>query len=109
MNEETEIKRIKNLKKAVEKILERDEASRNSDQRLTILIWIEYYPTRIKVIDERKYIALRDVMLMPREDNVKRIRAKIQNEEHKFLPTDEKVREARGILEEVWLKYCREN
>lgn len=101
--------KIKNLRRAVEKMLEQDEASRNSDQRLTLMLWVKYFPSRIKEIEGVKHIALRDIMDLPREDNVKRLRAKIQNEEHKWLPTDEKVREARGILEETWRHYCQRN
>ena len=44
---------------------------------------------------------------VPREDNVKRIRAIIQNDEHLFLPTDAKVRKKRQINEQDWLDYVR--
>lgn len=45
---------------------------------------------------------MRRLLDLPREDNVKRVRAKIQNEEHKYLPTNPDVLIKRGILEEYW-------
>lgn len=39
------------------------------------------------------------------QDNVKRVRAKIQNEEGMYLPTDPAVRIARKIKEEEWQKW----
>lgn len=47
-------------------------------------------------------IDLKTIIELPREDNIKRVRAKIQNEEHKYLPTTEEVRKQRKISEEEW-------
>ena len=43
-----------------------------------------------------------DLMDLPREDNVKRIRAVIQNKEHRLLPTSEEVLKQRGVNEKYW-------
>ena len=102
-------KKIKDLRKKVEDMLAKSERSRNSDQFLTIKLWVEHYPEAIKVIDGEKMIKLNDIMLLPREDNVKRIRAIIQNVEHRFLPTDPDVRKKRGISEHIWYQYCKNN
>lgn len=39
-------------------------------------------------IDGVYFVSLGKLFDLPREDNIKRIRAKIQNEEKLFLPTD---------------------
>lgn len=98
--------KIKNLRKEVESMLAECAVTRNSDQLLTLKLWVKLFPDKIiKAEDGSQAVKLKDIMLLPREDNVKRVRAKIQNEEHKYLPTTEAVRKARGISEEVWYKY----
>ena len=94
------------LKIMVTKTLEVVEQTRNDDILLTTEIWKRYYPEHLR-IDAlgNQFVYLRSLTLLPREDNVKRIRAKLQNEENKFLPTDEKVREQRKISEEQWRDY----
>ena len=92
---------LKYLKNQVESVLESNDQTRNSDITLTIEIWKAYYPH--KVADGT--VALNDLYDLPREDNVKRIRAKIQNEEGRFLPTNEDIRKKRGISEEKWRKW----
>ena len=52
-------------------------------------------------------IELATVMDMPREDNIKRVRAKIQNEEKKYLPTNLEVARQRKIAEEDWKAWSR--
>lgn len=86
---------IKTLKKQVELVLQKDTKTRNSDIALTIELWREFYGIR----DEIKVSQLYD---LPREDNIKRIRAKFQNEEKKYLPTDWTIAKKRGILRKEW-------
>jgi len=102
-------KKIKDLKKKIEFILESNPKARNSDQYLTLCIWATYYPEYIFQDGRGKAVLLENIMALPREDNVKRLRAKIQNEEHKWLPTTVEVAKKRGILEEVWYKYVNTN
>lgn len=52
-------------------------------------------------------VELGKIMELPREDNIKRIRAKIQNEEHKYLPTTLEVARQRKINEEDWKAWSR--
>lgn len=73
--------------------------ARNSDIALTILIWQRWYG--VSDLDNGT-IHVRRLLDLPREDNVKRVRAKLQNEEHKYLPTNPDVLIKRGILEEYW-------
>ena len=47
-------------------------------------------------------VELKNIMELPREDNVKRIRAKFQNEKKMYLPTSLEVARQRKISEEEW-------
>ena len=106
--------RIRKLREKVLAVLEAVPESRNSDQYLTLCIWNRYYPGLLTEVElptgqKAKAVLLRNVMELPREDNVKRIRAKIQNEEGKFLPTSWEVAKQRKINEETWKAYCLNN
>lgn len=96
---------IKTLRAQVEHILDKHPKARDSDQWLTIKLWTVFYPSRIQDSDKGKFIYLRDVMELPREDNIKRVRAIIQNVENRFLPTNIEVVRKRKINEEVWKEY----
>lgn len=91
------------LKKMVEAVLAentkyRGTNARNSDIALTVLIWLRYY----SVGDNEGRIYLYQLFDLPREDNIKRVRAVFQNVEHKYLPTDPAVLIKRGIEEAYW-------
>ena len=109
MQEKQQTAKIKNLRKIVETELSHNKKARNDDQFLTLSIWWRYYPEYFILHECKYYIKADAVLSLPREDNIKRLRAKIQNEEHKHLPTNADVRKKRGISEEVWLKYCTYN
>lgn len=91
---------MKNLKTQVIHCLEHYPDARNSDIRLLIYIWKLFYPEY--VFGDK--VALENLYDLPREDNVKRIRASIQNHptNPRFLPTDWKVAKQRKINEEKW-------
>lgn len=95
---------VPRLKNMVEQILRENTKyqgieARNSDIALLIIIWQRWYG----VSDlPNGTIHVRRLLDLPREDNVKRVRAKIQNEEHKYLPTNPDVLIKRGILEDYW-------
>lgn len=94
---------INQLKSRVLSILKDFPKARDSDIWLTIKLWTLYYPTLIDRTDqENPKIKLSDILHLPREDNVKRVRAKIQNEEHLYLPETPEVRKQRKISEEEW-------
>lgn len=91
------------LRNQVEKILELYPETRNSDIFLTVAIWKKYYSDKVhQGFQDRDFVYLRDLLNLPREDNVKRIRAHIQNVQHRFLPTDIKVFRQRKINEIWW-------
>jgi len=98
--------KIKNLKGKVRKMLALHPETRNSDITLTIKIWNEYSPTKIVLNqrDNRQYVALEDLFNLPQQDNIKRLRCTIQNTEGKYLPTEWKVAEKRGIEQDKWHK-----
>lgn len=93
------------LEKHIRAVLAKDERSRNSDIRLTHAIWVTYYRKHIKMIDGQPYVQMKAMYDLPREDNIKRIRAKIQNDLHEFLPTDPEVARKRGWEIDEWRAY----
>ena len=105
---------IGKLKEQVEKVLIESPETRNSDITLTIEIWKRFYPDRISKSypkDESRNIGvgmvdcvdLRDLYDLPREDNIKRIRAKFCERGFKWaFPTDWKIAKGRGIQEDRW-------
>ena len=93
----------KNLKSQVLRCLNEYHETRNCDIELTTRIWKVFYASFVKVNDRGiELINLEDLKELPREDNVKRVRAKIQNHKEKprYLPTDPLVRQKRFISEE---------
>lgn len=145
-------KAIKNLKAKVLDTLRKFPQSRDSDVWLTLKIWTDYFPTKIKrfpkvvylreqmigdpllapvlkALDEAlledgilkkvlkengeteirpaSMVQLKDIFDLPREDNIKRIRAKIQNEEHRYLPTTPEIRKQRQISELDWRAWSQ--
>lgn len=89
------------LKEKILFCLEKHPQTRNSDILLTRAVWHEFNNSKIFQHEGRPAVYLEDMMDLPREDNIKRLRAVIQNVEHKFLPTSEEVCRQRKI-EEFW-------
>lgn len=81
----------------IENIFKEFDDTRNNDRVLTWKIWEVYYGVN-GVVTREQYIS--DVL--PTQDNVKRIRARIQNELGKYPPTDWKVAKKRAWLEIDW-------
>ena len=76
--------------------------TRNSDIKLTNAVWIEFHNSKLKQIEGKYAVVLTDLYELPSQDDVKRIRAKVQNNLHKFLPTSEEVSKQRKIKEIWW-------
>lgn len=94
------------LKKQVTDILRDVPESRNSDITLMIEIWKKFFPQFIKKGASGEHgIWLQDLYKLPREDNVKRLRAHTQNVEGKYLPTLWSVAKQRKIKEVEWKDY----
>ena len=92
------------LKEQVERILQLYPESRNSDITLMILLWERYFPQYLikSKVNDDKAINVKSLFVLPREDHIKRYRAKIQNIELKYLPTEFGVVKQRKINEGVW-------
>lgn len=87
----------------VETILRNKPETRNSDITLMLEIWSHFFPhlVRTSAASGKRGVWLEDIYNLPREDNIKRVRAKL-NAEGKYFPTDWKVAKARGIKEDQW-------
>jgi protein-arginine kinase len=98
------------LQDEVEQCLEKYPETRNSDIELTIRIWREFHEDEFreilsKNIDKDVLDRFKAVMMeLPREDNVKRYRAEIQNVQKRLVPTDEKIAIKRKFKVEEWQK-----
>ncbi len=88
----------------VENVLKFHPHTRNSDIALTIEVWKAGYGhliTMAGVNGDAGFVALKALYELPREDNIKRIRAKF-NAQGLYWPTDLKIARARGIQEDKW-------
>jgi hypothetical protein len=83
------------LKSIVIEVLEKDVQARNSDNWLIYCVLRYYTPI---------YIPPEDFHQLPAFESIKRCRATIQNEEHKFPPTDKDVMDRRGLKAEDFLQ-----
>lgn len=84
------------LEKQIRHIMATDEKSRNSDIRLTQMIWWNYYKSSLLNHDGKIYVNMADLYNLPWEDNFMRILAKIQNDLKEFLPTYPTIAKKRG-------------
>lgn len=85
----------------VEYILKTQPKTRNSDVQLTFAIIYTYARKEMICINDKWYIstqALKDF----REDNIKRIRCRFQNDLFLYPPTDPEVIKQRKQQEIVW-------
>jgi len=89
---------LKTLKEQVEYCLQENDFTRDSDIALTIVVWQKFY----NVGDE---IKVKHLFNLPSQDTIKRIRAKFQNVDKKYLPTSLQVALTRGWLEEEWRAF----
>lgn len=97
------MEKIRLLEEKVLWVLEKYPQTRNDDVLLTFKIIESYAPYLIRYFEEKPFISFEGINWC-REDNVKRIRAKIQNEKGLFLPTEEVIRKRRNN-EPVWINY----
>lgn len=94
---------LKTLKGQIELMLANYPETRDSDITLMIRIWREYYPSRVLMLNgSYPCVLLENLYDLPREDNIKRIRAKIQNVDGLYLPNSWEVASKRGIEKEKW-------
>jgi len=90
-------------KQEVLDILEKYPSARNSDISLTTIIWQVYFPNKMfRDKYDNVCVRLKDLYDLPREDNIKRYRADIQNVDEKFPPTTLEIAKKRKMSEERW-------
>jgi len=97
--------RLNTLDKKVRTVLAELPQTRNSDITLTIAIWEKYHHVKMLEQEGRQYIDVQQLFNLPREDHVKRIRAKIQNVERLYLPTDRNILLRRVRLSKEWRTF----
>jgi len=89
------------LQAKVKKVLIDCPETRNSDITLTIEVWKQFYG----IVES---VALEQLYKLPREDNIKRIRARFCEENEPWaFPTRWEVAKARGINEDKWRKFLK--
>lgn len=86
--------KYEDLKSQVEYCLREMPETRDSDITLLIAIWQLFHG-----IDD--VVSIGQLYELPREDNVKRIRAAL-NAEGKYYPTNWQVAKQRGLKEDEW-------
>jgi len=93
------------LQSQVEYILERYEEARNSDAKLSVLLWRNYYRgyLRKSKSDGEYYIKLNDFIELPNQETIGRWRRKMQ-EAGKYLPTSIEVAHRRKQKVGEWKK-----
>ena len=100
------IQRLRDLKSKVEYCLREFEETRENDAQLTLSIIITYLPGEVKFLDGVYYFSMESLKVV-REDHVKRIRAKL-NQEGKYLPKDPEVIRRRNKAREAWDELLNE-
>uniref|UniRef100_A0A6H1ZHQ2 Uncharacterized protein n=1 Tax=viral metagenome TaxID=1070528 RepID=A0A6H1ZHQ2_9ZZZZ len=88
----------KKIEAIVRSLLEHDERTRNDDRLLWVKTIWQFDETAFLKDQDGKYLLFVDRLLkdLPMENTTKRIRAKIQNVENKFIPTDPEVLKKRS-------------
>lgn len=94
----------KTLEYKVRYILAGYPKTRDSDITLTQYIWWVFHNSSLIEIDGDIFVNVKDLHKLPREDNIKRIRARIQNEENLYLPTKPEIAVKRKWNEQEWRK-----
>ena len=94
---------IETLTKTVISILEADTESRNDDRRLTFKVLQRLQGGEGK--GPFLELKLRDIWKLPAFATITRVRAILQNQLHKYLPTSPEIRRKRLISEDAWMEY----
>ena len=101
-------KKQNHLRVKILEILRDIPETRNSDITLMLEVWKRFFTIFIMTGSSGKQaVLLESLYKIPREDDIKRLRATIQNVEGKFLPTLLSVAIKRRIKEEEWRDYIR--
>src|SRR5690606_21326136 len=94
--------KLKKLKYQVEFVLENEERARNDDNFLHEVLIRTFYRQYLVNIDGAMGVKLSSFADLPNRETIKRVRAKIQNTEGRFVPTSWQVAKARQWNEDKW-------
>ena len=92
------LEHLPTVQKQVEFCLEHFEETRNSDKTLAKVVWQHYHGVGDAMLVD-------DIFRLPHVPTIKRIRAKLQNVDKKWLPTDPEVQVRRHQLEKDWKNH----
>jgi len=95
------VEELVKIKQQVEHLLEKHPDARNNDFYLSVL-WLREFGGLSQYISFIPYDLIRS--LSGKTESVSRARRKIQNEDHRYLPTDPKVLAKRRQREEDYRK-----
>jgi hypothetical protein len=98
--------KYKILKAQVEKVLSKYEKARNSDKWLVYKLYCDEYSSKVGLVNGKKAIAFEDLMILPDEQTITRIRRKFNQGTYDkygnqitppmYLATDPEVIKARA-------------
>ena len=97
------VKKIEETAELVLSELEKDEESRNNDNRLVYRVLLRALDDKDK--SEVLRLSPRNIHRLPAFSTIIRARAVIQNRLGKYLPTSKEVRQRRRISEDQWHEY----
>lgn len=103
------MKRLKKLREQIIKCLQNTPETRDSDELLTAVLWLNFYGEFIIDLNGEKVIALKNLKNVPTADDISRLRAKIQNEEHLYLPLRWETAKQRKWSEDNWRAFLQIN
>lgn len=103
------LEQIKTVKRQVLYILSVSEKARNSDTFLTNAIWVRFYSSYLRNVDNEWVLPLKYNGQVASRDDIKRARAHIQNKEKRYPPTIWEVAKKRKWKEEEWRKVLGYN
>lgn len=104
------VQRLNNLTQRVEYTLQKYPNTRNSDLELQAQLCTQFYPPMESPIwNWRDFVSV--MRSLPTLDHIARARRKViqQHKYKKYLPTDPMIAKARGINEEVWIEYSKQD
>lgn len=96
------------LKEAVERVLREQPGTRDDDALLTLYVWQLVAPERLKDMpgQEGKWIRAKDVLDLPKEDHISRIRRWFQ-ERGQYPTTNPDVARKRHQSEDEWRQWSK--
>lgn len=103
METDNQVRRILTLRDQVENVLSDNPKTRDDDKLLSVAVWQKYYLPK-----GRSFAHLHEIVCLPSQASIKRVRAKIQNVARRFPPTNLETAKIRKMSEEAWMEAMSE-